>query len=60
MKDLLAHPLVSRTLGALGAGVTTYAVSHDWKSALATAVTFVVYGAAHSTSTAIGDSVSSS
>lgn len=53
MKGWLKNPIVTRVLGALGAGVATAVTSvlttgHvDVKAATATAATFVIYGSAH-------------
>jgi hypothetical protein len=51
IRDVLANPYVSRPLGAIGAGAAEYLMSHDWRKALVTAVTFAAYGAGHSAAT---------
>jgi len=55
MSKLLSNPYVSRLGGAIGAGIASYLASHDVKTAVVTGVTFVVYGAVHSTATQTGD-----
>lgn len=49
MKALFKKPVVQRLIGAIGAGIATFVSSHDWRVAVTTAVTFLVYGTAHLT-----------
>jgi hypothetical protein len=49
MGKLLGKPFVSRVVGALSAGAGALVLSHDWHAAAATAATFIIYGAAHTT-----------
>lgn len=57
MKDFMANPYVSRIVGAVGAGLTAYAIPpHDLHGAMIAAVTFLGYGVVHTTTTGAGQS----
>lgn len=49
MKGLLQKPIFQRMIGAICAGAVIYGTSGDWKAAVTTAISFGVYGAAHTT-----------
>lgn len=47
LRDILKNRYVSRLVGAVGAGATTYMTTGDKHASVLTAVTFLIYGAVH-------------
>lgn len=56
MQGLLNNPFVARVMGAAGAGLTAHIVGgQSWTASGTTALGFLLYGAIHTSTTAVTD-----